>query len=101
MMSPEKNKNPNKSAKILYQPFGLVSSMLAGLIAGQVFKQIWKRATPGDRKDPPNALESEYSFKEVVLGALIQGAIFAAVRAAVSRGGARAFQRWTGEWPGD
>lgn len=101
MMSSEKSKNPNKSAKILYQPVGLVSSMLAGLIAGQVFKQIWKRATPGDRTDPPNALESEYSFKEVVLGALIQGAIFAAVRAAVSRGGARAFERWTGEWPGD
>lgn len=37
----------------------------------------------------------------MIVGALIQGAIFAAVRAAVSRGGARVFERWTGEWPGD
>lgn len=99
---PQETKKPaNKSAKILYQPFGLVSGMIAGLIASQIFKQIWKRASPGHHEDAPSPLESEYSFKEVVLGALVQGAIFAAVRAVVSRGGARAFERWTGEWPGD
>ena len=100
-MATETTKRSNTSAKILYRPFGLVTSMLAGLIAGQIFKQVWKRTIPGTHDDPPRALESEYSFKEVLLGALVQGAIFAAVKAAVSRGGARAFQRWTGEWPGD
>jgi hypothetical protein len=94
-------KRSSTSAKILYRPFGLVSSVIAGLIAGQIFQQVWKRALPGEHDDPPKALESEYSWKEVMMGALIQGAIFAAVRAAVSRGGARAFERWTGEWPGD
>lgn len=100
-MPQEMKKPSNKAAKILYQPFGLVSSMIAGLIAGQIFKQVWKRASPGKHEDAPNPLESDYSFKEVVLGALVQGAIFAAVRAIVNRGGARAFERWTGEWPGD
>lgn len=94
-------KRTNKAAKILYQPVGVVSSVVAGLIAGQVFQQVWKRVLPGDHDDPPNALESEYTWKEVIVGALIQGAIFAVVRAAVSRGGARAFERWTGEWPGN
>lgn len=94
-------KSSNRSAKILYQPVGLVSSVIAGVVAGQIFKQIWKRALPGDHDDPPEPLQSEYSWKEVVVGALIQGAIFAAVKAAVSRGGARAFERWTGEWPGN
>lgn len=94
-------KRSNKAAKILYRPVGLVSSVIAGLVAGQIFQQVWKRVVPGDHDDPPTALESEYTWKEVVVGALIQGAIFAVVRAAVSRGGARAFERWTGEWPGD
>lgn len=91
----------SKSAKILYQPVGLLSSVAAGLIAGQVFKVVWKHVLPGERDDTPKPLESEYSFKEVLVGALIQGAIFAVVKAAVSRGGALAFERWTGEWPGD
>jgi len=100
-MASAPEKKGNTSAKILYQPFGLVSSVIAGVVAGQVFKQVWKRASPGDHQDPPGPLQSEYPFKEVIVGALIQGAIFAAVRAAVSRGGARVFERWTGEWPGD
>lgn len=93
--------NTSKPAKILYQPIGLVSSIVAGIIAGQVFKQVWKHATPGDQSDAPKPLESEYSTKEVLVAALFQGMVFAVVKAAVSRGGARAFERWTGEWPGD
>lgn len=100
-MSNKNKQDDNKAAKILYQPLGLASSVVAGLIAGQVFQLIWKKALPGERGDAPKPLESEYSFKEVMVGALIQGAIFAAVKAAVSRGGARAFERWTGEWPGN
>jgi hypothetical protein len=94
-------KQSSKSAKILYQPLGLFSSVLAGIVAGQVFKQVWKHATPGDQEDAPKALESEYNLREVLIAALVQGAIFAAVKALVNRGGARAFERWTGEWPGD
>ena len=89
------------SAKLLYRPVGLVSSVVAGIVAGQVFKQVWKHAAPGDREDAPKALESEYSLSEVLLAAAVQGAVFATVKALVSRAGARAFERWTGEWPGD
>ena len=91
----------SKPAKILYKPWGIGTSVLAGLVAGQVFKQVWKKAAPGDQDDPPKALESEYDLKQVLIAAAIQGAIFAVIKAAVSRGGARAFERWTGEWPGD
>ena len=73
----------------------------AGVLAGQLFKQVWKRATPGSSSDAPKALESEYTLRQVVLAAAVEGAIFAAVKAVVDRAGARAFQRWTGEWPGD
>jgi hypothetical protein len=94
-------KPTSTSAKILYRPLGLSSSILGGVVAGQVFKQVWKRAAPGDRDDAPRALESEYSLRQVLVAAAVQGAIFAVVKAVIDRGGARAFERWTGEWPGD
>lgn len=101
MNAPARQQQSNKAAKVLYQPVGIASSIVAGVVAGQVFKLVWRRALPGDRQDTPDALESEYSLQEVLLGAVVQGAIFAAVKAAVSRGGARAFERWTGQWPGN
>jgi len=94
-------KRASKSAKLLYRPVGLTSSIIGGIVAGQLFRQLWKRATPGDQADAPKPLESEYSLKEIVAAAAVQGAIFATVKALIDRGGARAFQRWTGEWPGD
>lgn len=89
------------SAKILYKPVGLVSSILAGIIASAVFKQIWKRASPNSRGDAPTPTQSEFPLKEILLAAIIQGAIFSGVRAIVERQGAQAFAKATGEWPGD
>lgn len=89
------------SARILYRPLGIATSIVAGVVAGQVFKQAWKHSPAGTGDDAPKALESEYSMREVILAATIQGAIFAGVKALADRGGARLFERWTGEWPGD
>jgi hypothetical protein len=98
-MRPEEKSS--KSAKILYRPWGLVGSMVGGVIAGQIVQQLWKHAAPGDQEDAPKPLESEYRLRQVLVAAVVQGAIFAVVRALINRGGARLFQRWTGEWPGD
>lgn len=89
------------SAKILYKPVALFSSILAGLIASAIFKQIWKRTSPNSEGDPPGPTQSEFPLKEILLAAVLQGAIFAGVRALVERQGARAFAKATGEWPGD
>ena len=89
------------SAKLLYRPVGMVSGLLAGVIAGAIFDRVYKKATHGDADvDPPGALESEYSVKEILAAAAVQGAIFAVVKAVIQRSGARAFERATGEWPG-
>ncbi|MGO4258176.1 DUF4235 domain-containing protein [Marmoricola sp. RAF53] len=98
-MRPERKSS--KTAKILYRPWGLLASLLGGLVAGQVFQQVWKRLDPEASDDPPKPLQSEYRLRKVLAAAFIQGAIFAVVRAMIDRGGARAFERWTGEWPGD
>ncbi len=86
---------------MLYRPVGLAGSIVGGLVAGQIFKRVWRRASPQGVGDAPGALQSEYGAGQVILVAALQGAVFAAVKAAVDRGGARLFQRWTGEWPGD
>lgn len=91
----------SKAARILYKPWGIVGSIVAGLVAGQVFQMLWTKVVPVDTDDPPKALESEYSLRQVLIAAGIQGAIFAVVKALFQRGSARGFQRWTGEWPGD
>lgn len=92
--------NASTSAKILYRPVGLISSVAAGLIASMIFRSVWNKAATGGEGDPPKALESEYPLKQILTAALIQGAIYAVVKAATDRGGARAFEKLTGEWPG-
>ncbi len=87
------------AAKLAYRPVGLVASIVAGAIASAVFKQIWSRAA--DEDDAPDAMQSEYGIGQILLAAALQGAIFAAVKALIDRGGARGFQRLTGSWPGD
>lgn len=104
-MAPKQGTNApqaaSKSAKILYRPVGLVSSVVGGLIAGLVFKQGWKHAAPEGHDKAPKALDTGISFKEVLIAALIQGAVFAVVKTVIQRGGARMFEKLTGEWPGN
>lgn len=90
------------SAKILYRPIGIVSSILGGLVANLVFKKVWQRAAPSQApSDPPNALDTGTDLRTILLAAGLQGAIFAVVKVLIDRGGATAFQKWSGEWPGD
>ena len=89
----------SKGAKLAYRPVGLAGGILAGIVSGTIFKQVWKLVAK--EEDAPSALQSEYRMREVVLAAAIQGALFAATKAAVDRAGARAFTKMTGSWPGD
>jgi hypothetical protein len=89
----------SKGAKLAYRPVGLIAGIAAGAVSGAIFKQVWKHVS--DAEDAPSALKSEYRMREVVLAAAIQGAIFAATKAAIDRAGARTFTRLTGSWPGD
>ena len=86
-------------AKLLYKPLGIVFGVLGGIMAGTVFKQIWKLVA--DEEDAPKATEDARGWGEILPAAALHGAIFALVKAAVDRGGAEGFRKLTGTWPGD
>ncbi|GAB3803687.1 DUF4235 domain-containing protein [Micromonospora zhanjiangensis] len=83
--------------KVAYKPVGVLLGITAGMLAGAVFRQVWK-VTAGDG-EAPSATDEDRGWGEILAAAALQGAIFAVVRAAVDRGGAVGVRRLTGRWP--
>ncbi|MCW2505225.1 MAG: hypothetical protein JWO79_3509 [Actinomycetia bacterium] len=83
--------------KLVFKPVSLAAGVAGGVIAGAVFKQVWKRIAGED--DTPNATDEERSWGEILAAAAIQGAIFALVKAAVDRGSAEGVKKISGTWP--
>jgi hypothetical protein len=84
--------------KMLYKPVSLLASVVGGMIAGAVFKRIWKLAAGED--EAPKATDADRGWAEILLAATLQGAVFALVKAAVDRGTAAGTRKLTGTWPG-
>ncbi len=85
--------------KFLYKPLGMLFGVLGGLTASAVFRKVWQKATGED--EPPTATDKDLSWREVLIAATIQGAIFGLVKAAIDRGGAAGYRKVTGKWPDD
>ncbi len=85
--------------KILYKPVSILISVLGGILAGTIFKRVWKVVAHED--EAPKATDAQRGWREVLLAAALQGAIFALVKAAVDRAGAAGTRKLTGFWPGE
>jgi Protein of unknown function (DUF4235) len=85
--------------KLFYRPVSMLFSVLGGVLARAIFKRAWKIMARED--DAPKSTDAQRSWREVLLAAAVQGAIFALVKAAVDRGAAEATRKLTGVWPGD
>jgi hypothetical protein len=85
--------------RLSYKVMSPAFSALGGLLAGAVFKKIWKVAARED--DAPDADDQNRSWREVLIAAALQGAISGLVKATVQRAGAQGVRRTTGRWPGD
>ncbi len=86
-----------KASAVAYKPVGLALGALGGALAGVALKQLWKGL--GHEDDAPNATDEDRSWREILIAAVLQGAVFAAVKASIDRGGAVAVRRLTGTWP--
>jgi Protein of unknown function (DUF4235) len=85
--------------KILYKPVSILISVLGGVVAGAIFKRIWKLVAHED--EAPKATDAQRGWREVLIAAALQGAIFALVKAVVDRAGAEGTRKLTGSWPGE
>lgn len=85
--------------KLAYLPFGVISGLLAGLVARRAFAMVWRRVVDSD--EAPSPEQRDVPVGVLVAGTVLQGAVGAGVRAAVDRGSRVAFHRVTGLWPGD
>jgi uncharacterized protein DUF4235 len=92
------DKTAGRVGKIAYRPVGMLVGVVGGLVATKAFNKSWK--VLGHEEDAPDAMDIGRSWNEILFAAVIQGAIYAVVHAAVNRGGAVAFRRVTGIWPG-
>lgn len=83
--------------RLLYKPFALIASLLAGRIGKAIFRGLWSRIDSGE---PPAATAPNASLPKVVGAAALEAATMASVAAAADRVSARAFAWLTGVWPG-
>ncbi|MBE8478000.1 DUF4235 domain-containing protein [Streptomyces justiciae] len=93
----KKNKKKKLKLPLAYKPLGFVLGWSSGALAGIAFRKTWKVIRHED--DAPDALDRDRTWGEILLAAAVQGAIFAVVRSAVDRTGAKAIERSTGVWP--
>jgi hypothetical protein len=77
----------------------MLVSLVAGVLAGAIFKGVWKIAAHED--EAPKATDARRGWREVLVAAALQGAIFAMVTAVVDRGAAEGTGKLTGVWPGE
>jgi hypothetical protein len=85
--------------KLMNKAVGLLVGVLGGMLARAVFKKIWKTVTGED--EAPRATDARRGWREILLAAALQGAIFAVVQAALDRATAEGTAKLTGGWPGD
>jgi hypothetical protein len=86
-------------ARLFYKPLGLLLRVLGGIVAGAIFKRVWRAAA--DEEEAPKATDKRRGWGEILAAAAAEGAVFAGVKAVIDRAGATGFERVTGAWPGD
>ncbi len=85
--------------KLLCKPVSVLVSVLGGVLAGVIFKRVC--AITAREDDAPKVTDAQRGWREVLLAAALQGAIFAVVKAAVGRSAAAGTRKLTGVWPGE
>ena len=85
--------------KLLYKPASMLASVAGGMLAGAIFKKLW-RLVAGEA-EAPEATDAARGWQEILIAATLQGAIFGLVKATLDRLAAEGTRSLTGTWPGE
>jgi hypothetical protein len=72
------------TSSTISRPISAALGLSGGLIAGAIFKRVWKLVARQD--DTPDAGDLDRGWTEVLLAAALEGAIIGTVKAALNRG---------------
>ena len=96
---PRLRPDARRVVKVSYTAVDLIAGMIGGVFASMIFKRVWSVIEQGE--DAPKPTDEQRGWREILLAAGLQGAIFALIKAAFERGVATGTRRLTGIWPGD
>jgi hypothetical protein len=85
--------------KLLYRLASLLVTMVGGMAVKAVFTKTWQLAAHED--EAPKATDAHRGWREILLAAVLQGALLALVQAVLDRAVAQGTHKLTGTWPGD
>jgi Protein of unknown function (DUF4235) len=85
--------------KLLYRIASLLAALVGGMAARAIFTKTWKLAAHQD--EAPKATDARRGWREILLAAVLEGALLAVVRTALDRAVAESTHKLTGTWPGD
>jgi hypothetical protein len=88
-----------KVTRLSYRATDLIADVVGGMFASLVFRKAWSLIEQG--QDAPKPTDEQRGWREILLAAGLQGAIFALIKAAIDRGAAEGTRKLTGIWPGD
>jgi Protein of unknown function (DUF4235) len=85
--------------KLVYRLLSLSAAVVAGQAAKALFTKTWQLAANGDKAPKPT--DARRGWREILLAAVLQGALLALVQAVLDRAAAEGTHKLTGTWPGE
>ncbi len=84
--------------KLLFAPIGIVTGLIAGLVAQKAFERVWAAI---DDEDPPEPDQRRAPILKLIGALALEGAIFRLAKGFADHGVRGAVARLTGRWPGE
>jgi hypothetical protein len=85
--------------KLLYRIASLSVTVVGGMAARTIFTKTWRLAGNGD--EAPKPTDARRGWIAILLAAVLEGALLAAVHAVLDRAVAEVTHKLTGTWPGE
>lgn len=84
--------------KFLFAPIGILTGLVAGMLARKGFEKVWAVI---DDEEPPEPENRQAPTLKLVLALALEGAIFRVAKGFADHGARKGFASLTGRWPGD